>query len=86
MTHHFPRALRQEIDGPQAEQLEFVSCAEILQNEDNSRREEELSPAQVRDKEATYFSFLRSRRPSRLHMHRKTPWESKRGGAPPHSR
>ena len=29
--------LRQEIDGPQAEQLEFVPCGQILQN---SRREE----------------------------------------------
>ena len=39
--------LRQEIDGPQAEQLEFVPCGQILQN---SRREEKLRPAQVRGK------------------------------------
>ena len=37
--------MRQEIDGPQAEQLEFVPCGQILQDKD----EEELSPAQLRD-------------------------------------
>ena len=37
--------MRQEIDGPQAEQLEFVTCGQILQDEE----EEELSPAQIRD-------------------------------------
>ena len=30
--------LRQEIDGPQAKQLQFVPCGQILQDEDNSRR------------------------------------------------
>ena len=30
--------MRQEIDGPQAEQLEFVPCGQILQGRDNSRR------------------------------------------------
>ena len=31
--------MRQEIDGPQAEQLEFVPpCGQIVQDEDNSRR------------------------------------------------
>ena len=59
--------LRQEIDGPQAEQLESVPSRQILQDEDNSRREK-LSPAQIRDKETTYFSFSKSRRPSQLHM------------------
>ena len=39
----------QKIDGPQAEQLEFVSCGQILQD-----KEELLSPAQW---ETTYFSF-----------------------------
>ena len=63
--------VRQEIDAPQAEQLEFVPCGQVLQDEDNSRKEEKLSPAQIRDKETTYFSFSRSRRTSRLHMHRK---------------
>ena len=53
------------------EQLEFVSCGQMLQDEDNSRREENLSPAQIRVKETIYFSFLRSRRPSQLHMCRK---------------
>ena len=52
---------------------EFVSCGQILQDEDNSMREEKLSPAQIRVKETTYFSFLRSRRPSQLHMCRKAP-------------
>ena len=33
--------LRQETDGPQAEQLEFVACGQILQDE----KEKELSPA-----------------------------------------
>ena len=37
--------MKQEIDGPQAEQLEFVPCGQILQDEE----EEELSPAQIRD-------------------------------------
>ena len=31
----------QEVDGPQAEQLEFVPCGQIFQDEE----EEELSPA-----------------------------------------
>ena len=39
--------VRQEIDGPQSEQLEFVPCGQILQN---GRREEKLSPVQIRDK------------------------------------
>ena len=30
--------LRQKIDGPQAEQLKFVPCGQIFQDEDNSRR------------------------------------------------
>ena len=63
--------MRQEIDGPQAEQLESVPCGQILQDKDKSRGREELSPAQLRDKETTYFSFSRSRRPSCIHMHRK---------------
>ena len=37
--------LSQEIDGPQAEQLEFFPCGQILQDE----AEEKLSPAQIRD-------------------------------------
>ena len=39
--------MRQEIDESQAEQPEFVRCGQILQN---SRREEKISPAQIRDK------------------------------------
>ena len=37
--------LRQEIDEPQNEQLEFISCGQILQDEE----EKKLSPAQIRD-------------------------------------
>ena len=59
-----PVALRQEIDGPHAEQLEFVLYGQILQDEDNNGREEKLSPAPIRNKETTYSSFLKSRRPS----------------------
>lgn len=43
--------VRQEIEGPQGEQLEFARCGQVLQHEDNSRREEKLSAAQIRDKE-----------------------------------
>ena len=42
-----PLFLRQEIDGPQAKQLELVPCGQKLRN---SRKEEKLSPAQVRDR------------------------------------
>lgn len=49
---------RQEIDWLQAEQLEFFPCGQMLQDE-----EEKLSPAQIRDKEASCFSFSKSRRP-----------------------
>ena len=38
--------MTQEIDGSQAEQLEFIPCGQILQN---NRREEKPSPAQTRD-------------------------------------
>ena len=55
--------LRQEVDGPQAEWLESVPYGQILQNKDNGRGREELSPAWIKDKETMYFSFLRSRRP-----------------------
>ena len=37
------------LDGSQAEQLESVPCGQILQYEDNSKREEKLSPVQIRD-------------------------------------
>jgi len=45
--------LGQQTDGPQAAQLEFVLSRQILQ-EDNSRREEKLSSAQKKDKQATF--------------------------------
>ena len=49
---------RQEIDGSQAEQLEFFPCGQMLQDE-----EEKLSPAQIRDKGTSCFSSSPSRRP-----------------------
>ena len=54
------RSIWNRIDGHQAEQLEFVSCGQMLEDEDNNRREEKLSPAQVRDKEYTHFSFSKN--------------------------
>ena len=66
-----------------AGQLESVPCGQTLQDEDNSRREEKLSPAQIRVKETTYFSFLRSRRPSQLYMCIKSLEGSQREGASP---
>ena len=75
--------LRPETEEPHMEQLESVSCGQTLQDEDNSRREEKLSPAQIRVKEITHFSFLRSRRPSQLHIHRKALWGPKGKGYHP---
>ena len=49
--------LGQETDGPQAAQLEFFLSGQILQEEDNSRREEKLSPVQIKDKQATFSHF-----------------------------
>ena len=46
--------LEQETDGPQTAQLEFVFSGQILQEEDNSKREEKLSSAQIKDKRATF--------------------------------
>ena len=43
--------------------------------QDSVRGREELSPAQIKDRETTYFSFLRSRTPP---DYRKAPWGSKR--------
>ena len=74
--------MRQEIDGSQAEQLESVPCGQTLQDKDNGRSKEELSPAWIKDKETTYFSFLRSRRPPELLMRRTLPQGSEKGGAP----
>lgn len=45
---------RQEIDGPQAEQLKFFPCRQILQDEE----EEKLSPAQKRAKRDPLFYNL----------------------------
>ena len=71
--------LRQEIDGSQGEQLESAPCRQILQDEENSRIREELSPAQIRE-ETTDSSFSRSRRPSQLHKQRNAHWGSKMQG------
>lgn len=72
--------LRQGIGGPQVEQLDFGPCGLILQDEDNSRSQEELRLVQIKDKEITYFSFSRSRKPYQLHMNRKAPQGPKRWG------
>ena len=40
----FPLELRQETDGPQDEQLEFVPCGQIVQDEHNSRIIGEAEP------------------------------------------
>ena len=44
---------------------------------------EDQSPAQIKDKETTYFSFLRSKRSFQLFMHRKVPWGLKSEGCHP---
>ena len=72
--------LRQGIDGPQVEQLKFGPCGLILQDEDNSRNQEELRLVQIKDEAITYFSFSRSRKPYQLHMNRKTSQGPKVGG------
>ena len=69
-------SLRQEIAGPQAEQLDSVSWGQILQDKEQRGAESCLGK---RDMEATYFSFLGSRRPPKLHMQRKVPWASEKG-------
>ena len=47
---------------------------------DNGRGREELGPAQIKDKETTYFSFFRSRRTSWLHMQKDSLGAKKGGG------
>ena len=46
--------LGHETDGPQAAQLESVLSGQTLQEEDNIRREEKLSSAQIKDKQTTF--------------------------------
>lgn len=77
--------MRQEIDGSQAEQLESVPCGQTLQDKDNGRSKEELSPAWIKDKETTYFSFLRSRRPPELTCTERFLGGQRRDGATDHS-
>ena len=72
--------LRKKTDGFQAEQKESVPCGQILQDQDYGRSKEELNPAWIEDKETTYFSFLRPRRPLELHMCRKIPQGSEKEG------
>ena len=42
--------MRQETDGSQAVQLETFPCGQILQDKNDGKSKEELSPALVRDK------------------------------------
>ena len=68
----FQLILRWEIDGPQAKQLEFVRCVQILQAEE----EEELSPAQIRDQ---IFLILEVKKTFPSTHAQKSSWEVKRG-------
>lgn len=52
-----------EIDGPNAEQLVFVLYGKILQDEDNSRKKENLSLVQNKANKP-YISHSQSQRPS----------------------
>ena len=57
-----------------------VPCGQILWDKDNGGSKEELCPAWIKDKEITFFSFLRPKRPPELHMRRKVPQGSEKGG------
>lgn len=63
--------MKQEIDGFQAEQLESVPCGQTLQDQDKGRTKDKLHSTWIKDKEITYVSFLRSRKPTELYMGRK---------------
>ena len=69
--------LRQETDGPQAEQLEFVPCGQILQDKDNTRSEEKLNPAHIRDILRIKNTFLT------MHMQKGSSEVKKGGGTTP---
>ena len=58
--------LRQEIDGPQAEQLEFVPCGQILQDE----AEEELSLPQIKDRDHIFLILKVKETFSTIHVQR----------------
>ena len=62
--------MRQETDGPQAEQPEFVSCGQILQDEE----EEKLNTVQV------IFLTLEVKESFLTTPVRKAPWRSKKRG------
>ena len=82
----FQEELRQEIDGPRLSSWSLSPVDRYSKMKIIAGAKEELSPAQKKDRETTYFSFSRLRRPSRLHTCRKAPRGAKREGAPPHSR
>ena len=77
--------LRQEIDGPQAEQLDFILCGRMLQN---SRIQGKLSPAKIRDKRLHIpSSKSQGHLPDYPTTHaQKDSFQVKREGAPPHSK
>ena len=71
--------LRREIDGPQAEQLEFVPWGQKLQDEEK----EELNSAQIRD----HIFLIREVKETFPTTHaQKGSSEVKREGASPHSK
>ena len=85
--HHLSRKaweswdhVRQETDGVQAEQQGSVPCGQILQDKADGRSRGELSPARVRGKETTYFSFSKSRRPFPTTHAQKSSLEVEKGG------
>ena len=65
--------MRQETDGPQAQQPEFVSCGQILQDEE----EEKLNTVQIRDH---IFLTLEVKESFLTTPVRKAPWRSKETG------
>ena len=73
------------MDGSQAEQPESVPRGQILHDKDDGRSKEELCPSWIKDKDTIYFSFFRSRSPPELHMCRKIPQGSEKGGVPDHN-
>ena len=77
--------LRPETEEPHMEQLESVPCGQTLQDEDNSRREEKLSPVwkKIRDH---IFLILEIKETFPTTHAQKGSLGAKREGLPPHSR
>ena len=73
--------LRQQTDGPQAEQLEFVPCGQILQDKDNSQRR---GAAQIRDRPHIPHSRGQGGLPD--YTGAESLLECQKGGDAPHSR